>query len=302
MTEKIIGQALEMGIKMVVLPISVLGEIKADIEAFVAENKLSDYQKWIIDNRYILDMPSVGFEAKSLVVAIWRRKPYEVVFRHGGREISCIIQNAYLDREVGGNGDIWEIFGGVGLSLKYFHWMPLKRMVVCAGLGTYGRNNIVYNDEWGSFFQIGVYASDLEVGEYEWRDVVNMGLCDGCGECVKNCPTKAIVANRFLVDGEICLSKLTGDGETDIPDWVDKADVNSVYGCFRCQKICPINEKVLENMERILFDEEETGAILNSRSFADFPRGVKEKLWHFDTGAEFSCIPRNLRVMLENIN
>ena len=177
--------------------------------------------------------------------------------------------------------------------------MPVKRLAVRGGLCEYGRNNITYCGDWGSFVRLGAYVSDMEPKDYIWRDVVSMASCENCCKCAANCPTKAISPNRFLINCEICLSNLNGADGQDIPDWVPASVHNGLYGCYRCQEICPANKDCFENIDQIVFDEAETKIMLNSSSYADFPESIRKKLWHYEVpGAEFACIPRNLALMI----
>jgi len=279
--------------KMAIVPVDVLADVKADIIKMVAENELSDYQKWIISERFVLDMPEIDFAPRSIVITASPNKLYKAVFRYKGREASCFVEAK------GGSEDVERVFADKGLQLKYIHWFPQKLLAVRSGLCEYGRNNIAYCGERGSFVRLGTYVSDAEPpGDYVWRDAVNMAVCGRCGRCIKNCATGAILSDRFLINAEICLTKLN-QGSGDLPDWVSQDAHHALYGCYRCQEICPANRGHFDDLEQIVFDEVETEVMLKSNSYADFPEELRKKLWHYDTGAKYECIPRNLRLMFE---
>ncbi|MCL2377302.1 MAG: 4Fe-4S binding protein [Defluviitaleaceae bacterium] len=275
---------IERDIRIAILPLDVLDDISADIAKFATENELSDYQKWILNERYVLEVPQVDFTPKSIVVAVWKQHIYEAVFYHKGKAASCFIEGGQNNRAIGGNAEVKRIFADMGFKLEYIHWMPQKRLAVRGGLCEYGRNNITYCSDWGSFVRIGSYISDIRPTDYVWRDVKNMAACEACGKCITSCPTKAIQPDRFLIDCDI---------------WKPPYAHSSLYGCYHCQKVCPANKERLDDAEQIIFDEAETEIMINSNSFANFPENIRKKLWHFDIGAEFEYIPGNLKLMLE---
>lgn len=294
-------KALEQNIRFTAVPLNALSEVKADIEKLAAENELNAHQKAIISKRYIFDIAELDFTPRSIVVAIWRQNFAKAVFKYKGAETSCFVED-YSTHHKGQSGNIFlnRIFMDAGISLKYIGMVPQKLLAVRSGLSEYGRNNITYSSDWGSYARIGTYLSNIEPDEYTWRNTVNMARCKSCGLCIKNCPTKAILPERFLIDSELCLSRLNSTDGEDMPGWIPESAHNSVYGCHRCQDICPANKNRLKDIEKIIFEEEETEAILNAKTFTDFPKGTRVKLWYYNTGRGFSCIPRNLKLMLNN--
>ena len=180
--------------------------------------------------------------------------------------------------------------------------MPQKRLAVCSGLAEYGRNNITYIDEWGSFFELQTYITDMPCGEnYLFRDVCGMKICEECGACIKSCPTEAIKTNRYLIDNEICLSHLT-ELEKSFPDWLPKSVHHSVYGCYKCQDVCPKNKDVLSTItEEVCFSEEETGMFLAGVKKDKMPEALVDKIeglgmedWRLKT------MPKNLQALVDN--
>jgi len=204
------------GIKLAVLPLSVLEEVKAYFQRFAAENQLNEYQKWIVNQRYVFALPAANFSPQAIVVAVWKSTKEEA------------IANPKIDRNLGGNSDVRRIFANEGFALKYEHWWPQKHMAVRAGLCEYGRNSIAYCADWGSFIRIGTYVTDAPFDNYTWRDVVSMDACAACSKCIENCPTKAISPDKFLINPEICLPGM-------------KTDDGSHNECYVCQDICPAN-------------------------------------------------------------
>lgn len=299
MSENIFEKAFELGIKLAVVPIGCLNELKEDMDLLAEKNELNELQKWIVSKRYILDAPSTDFEPKSVVVAVWQLAVARAIFHFRGKAASCIIEDSFTNTDV--HDRLSKIFAGNGNSLSYVHWMPQKRLAVRSGLCEYGRNNITYCGNWGSLIRLGTYISDATVENSVWRDVVNMELCESCGKCIEHCPTKAVLPDRFLINNEICLANLNCFDDRDIPDWVPPSAHHRLTECMYCQDICPMNQKLFSELKTIEFSEAETEAILNAETFGDFPEAVRNKLWYYDNGKPFKCIPRNLRLMLENV-
>lgn len=106
-----------------------------------------------------------------------------------------------------------------------------------AGLGFYGLNNLLINEELGSYFFIGIILTDLEF-KYSKR---NNKKCLMCGKCIKACPTGAINENGIL-DGNKCLSYLTQKKEINKSD--KKYFNKCIFGCDICSLVCPHNSNI----------------------------------------------------------
>ena len=290
--------ALENGMKLEVIPIDRMAELKTDIDKVASDNAINGFQKWIIEKKYTYT-PEVDFEVKSVVIAVWPQRVVKLVFHYQEKTVSCIADDGFLHTTERDNA-LKALFEQHSFHLKPFSWMPQKRLAVCGGLCEYGRSNITYCGDWGSFIKLNSYATDLPAEDYSWREAVTMDLCDTCGKCVANCPTKAILPDRYLIDNEICLACVNSRDDLEIPDWVPKSAHHRLLECTKCMDICPMNQKCLANLEEIEFTEEETETMLVSVSFQEFPEAIKEKLWIYNNGDQLKCIPRNLRLMLDN--
>ena len=290
--------ALESGMKLEVIPLERMAELKADIDKIASDNAINRFQKRIIKQKYNYS-PKADFEVKSIVAAAWPQRVVKLVFHYRGKVASCIADDGFLS-SIKKTNVLKALFKQHGHQLKSAPWMPLKRLAVCSGLCEYGRNNITYCGDWGSFIKLNSYVTDLPAEEYTWREAVKMDLCESCGKCIKNCPTKAILHERFLINSELCLSHLNSRDDEEIPDWVPKSAHHRLMECTTCQDVCPKNQKRLTNLEEIVFSEEETEIMLECSSFKEFPESIKEKLWIYNNGKPMKCIPRNLRLMLDN--
>jgi len=107
-----------------------------------------------------------------------------------------------------------------------------------AGLGWQGKHSIVINRDIGSFFFIGILLLDTVLG---YDSPVEKELCGECKLCIEACPTGAINDNR-TIDARKCIANLTIENRGPIPDDLIPQLGGRVYGCDRCQEVCPWNK------------------------------------------------------------
>ena len=189
-----------------------------------------------------------------------------------------------------------------GYSAARFAAIPLKLLAVCSGLSRYGRNNITYIPEFGSYYTLYAFLTDLTADEDPWQAPARMDLCDTCDMCRQSCPTGSIPFDRDIIRAENCLTYFN-ESEEPFPDWIDNTWHNAIVGCMRCQEVCPANRGRLKTIERPdAFDEEETRMLLCGREFDSLPQKTKDTLE--DLGLSFSyrsgVFSRNLKAALAN--
>jgi epoxyqueuosine reductase len=112
-----------------------------------------------------------------------------------------------------------------------------------AGLGWQGRNSILINKDIGSFFFIGILI--LNIGIY-YDTPFTEEYCGECRICIEACPTGAINENR-TIDTRKCIANLTIEKRGPIPGELIPNLGRRVYGCDRCQEVCPWNKKIKSN-------------------------------------------------------
>jgi epoxyqueuosine reductase len=104
-----------------------------------------------------------------------------------------------------------------------------------AGLGWRGKHTLLL-DRTGSWFFLGEVFTDLPLP----ADEAIEEHCGTCNRCIASCPTGAIVA-PYELDARRCISYLTIEHKSAIPEELRPLIGNRVYGCDDCQIACPWN-------------------------------------------------------------
>lgn len=283
--------------KTAIIPFSCLNDIKKEMSEFAQRSDLNNFQKWIINEKYVFD-PKLDFEPKSIIIAAVGFKLGNAVFHYKGKTVTSVIDLAATAEEV-------EKILSQGNSYRFFfdYWLPQKRLAVRSGMAEYGRNNICYVDDMGSLVTLFAFISDMPCDrEYTWRKVKNMDICEECNLCLNNCPTGAILSDRFLIDNEKCLTSFNEFGTEPFPDTVPKCAHHRVVGCSRCQQMCPGNKERFENItESVYFSEEETALLLSGTKFEDLPKELSEKIDAYCMRWFYDSLPRNLKALFDNV-
>jgi epoxyqueuosine reductase len=117
-----------------------------------------------------------------------------------------------------------------------------------AGLGWFGKNTMLINSRRGSWFFIGLLLTTLDIEP----DEPAVGGCGVCTRCIEACPTGAIVHEdgRWQVDARRCVSYLTIEHRSQIPDDLEEGIGDWTFGCDVCQEVCPFNQPRPSQPER----------------------------------------------------
>ena len=105
-----------------------------------------------------------------------------------------------------------------------------------AGLGMLGDNGLLLHPLYGSYFFICEVLSDAAPALFPTSLPDALSPCLHCGACKAACPTKALVG-----EGD-CLSAITQKkGELTPSECALICESGCVWGCDKCQSVCPIN-------------------------------------------------------------
>ena len=123
-----------------------------------------------------------------------------------------------------------------------------KALARNAGLGWIGKHSNLLHQSNGSWFFLGEIYTDLPLLAAHSSTMDNSsakgssdGHCGSCTACIDACPTTAMVA-PYRVDARRCISYLTIELRSSIPEHLRKPMGNRIYGCDDCQLVCPFNK------------------------------------------------------------
>ena len=129
-----------------------------------------------------------------------------------------------------------------GIDSKVPFNLPHRVAAARAGLGTFGKNCLFYSgrtarqSSWVTPIPLVVDREFAPDGP-----TMKMGCPDWCrSACVAACPTKALKGNGVIAS-RMCVSYLTYYGKGITPRELREPMGMYVYGCDRCQNVCPRN-------------------------------------------------------------
>jgi len=108
-------------------------------------------------------------------------------------------------------------------------------LAVRAGIAWRGKHTLALN-RTGSWFFLGEIYTDLPLPP----DAPIEEHCGTCRRCIDICPTQAITG-PYQLDARRCISYLTIEHKSAIPEELRPLIGNRVYGCDDCQLVCPWN-------------------------------------------------------------
>ncbi|HOV15233.1 MAG TPA: 4Fe-4S double cluster binding domain-containing protein [Spirochaetota bacterium] len=165
---------------------------------------------------------------------------------------------------------------------------PSRLAAVKANLGIIRKNNFFYNKN-GSWSWIETWVTDREM-EFK-EDKNDLEECpEGCNECIKSCPTKAL-CKPYFTNILTCVTRLSYGARGVTPKPLRDKMGSWIYGCDLCQNSCPMNkgkwkededfkyldEKIMNiSLEEIFLEDEEN---LKKMFFPVFAFINHERIW-----------------------
>jgi len=129
-----------------------------------------------------------------------------------------------------------------GINSKFSKSMPDKLSAARAGVGTFGKNCLLYASRSvfkSSFIFPIVFVVD-KVFEPDTPSIITDCPSWCRNACIAACPTRALLGNGRM-DSQKCISYLTYHGEELTPVELREPMGMYIYGCDRCQNVCPRN-------------------------------------------------------------
>lgn len=190
---------------------------------------------------------SIFPEARSVVViglpvhlpvlesapSIWYREEYKVVNslldQYTWRLASFLNSHGYPSVSIPRDG-----YGSIRILQKNpVAFFSHRHAAVLAGLGTFGRNNMVLTPEWGPRVRFGTV---ITCAELDSNPLISPSLCVRCNACVHACPAGALSEDDYpesITDKFACADR--------------SASLNEQYlsPCGICIKVCPVgNDRI----------------------------------------------------------
>lgn len=289
----------ERGYRGIVLPIEHVAQLKHEIEECSSQGKIDAglYEKYL--THFEFDAATSLPKTCSIVVTAAPQPQRKITFHFNGQTHLVVIPPTYYaDTDSQIRNMLLNILSSNDYQL-YPAALPLKLLAVCSGMAKYGKNNIAYLEGMGSFVRLKAFLSDMPTGRSDWSEPRVMKECDRCKACLTECPTRAIVRDRFLIHAERCIT-FFNEGSEEFPEWIDPAWHNSLIGCMKCQLVCPVNKRFVKWVEEgEAFDEAETELILNGVPPDRIPPETADKLNRSYILEYLDVLPRNLRALLK---
>lgn len=166
-----------------------------------------------------------------------------------------------------------------------------------AGLGWIGRNTLLINEKFGSWFFL---AALLTTEELQFDEPTLSDRCGDCRSCLDACPTVALEA-PYRLDARKCISYLTIESPGPIPQKLRKACGERLYGCDACQEACPWNRDTPISSDKSLQPRPGTNPVNLAELFTMDEAGFRQRfrdtpLWR----VKLAGLLRNAALVMEN--
>ncbi len=114
------------------------------------------------------------------------------------------------------------------------HFLDDNFFAYKAGIGFFGKNNLIINEKYGSNIFLGTILTNLNIEQ----DCIVSNLCGDCKKCIQSCPGKALTENNLL-NSNNCYSFIT---QKSTLTTTEEQKINKyIYGCDICGLVCPLN-------------------------------------------------------------
>lgn len=275
-----------------------LKELQEEIEDLNQSGKINIniYNNYL--HRFQFKRPKENRNAQSVIIIAIPQRISIASFQLNDKKIKVVIPPTYIYRKSRKHciDVLSKVFDNNSEISKAV--LPLKLLAAHSGLGRYGRNNICYIDKMGSFARLEAFYIEYQFDRDNWQDKEMLHQCKGCYRCVKNCPTKCIKNDDFVIDAGRCITYFN-ETEGDFPKELNPKAHNALVGCMKCQVVCPVNHSFLKEKTIVeTFTKEETDLILSNEPKVS--SHLTRKLKQLDMDEYQTVLARNLKALIKS--
>ncbi len=203
-----------------------------DSESILNPKKLAPFVKTVIVLGLSYNWDNNDNDADGYISYYSRGEDYHKVFKRKFNKAVAILDNFYDD-------------------LKYEYFVdnaPVLEKVFAqqAGLGWIGKNTLLINEKYGSY----IFLGEIFINKELEIDTKKENKCGSCTVCIDNCPTGSLNTPYYL-NYRTCRSSLT-QVKGKLNEKQEKLIGNSIWGCDKCQDLCPYNQDIPKNIHKEL--------------------------------------------------
>jgi epoxyqueuosine reductase len=289
--EQIIAALEAEGFRACFLPIHAMEQVRAHYDTLLERGPDTQWLRTAVQHFREHQPPKLEFEPQSILLTACPRPGGTVALQRGGGVVKLPIPPCCVNAPM--PGGTWEdCVAALDCRTAHTRGVSIKLLTVLSGLGQYGRNNICYVGEYGSYVALGACYTDVPYDGSLHTDL-RMEACETCDVCRKACPTGAIGKSQ-VIDASRCLAHANNHRPGRMPRWAPKGAHHTLIECLRCQECCHKNPPADLSLTLAL-DKRETRRLLSRKK--KMPRDLARKFRAFGLDSwNMDALKRNARL------
>ncbi len=244
-------------------------------EARIADEDIVAYRAWLakghhgglhyMENQVRCDPTQIFPAAKNAILFVSYYKQPQEEFRAGGGVVASYARgrdyhNVHRSRLKKMIAWLEEMSGQKEVARGFSDSVPIleRALAVQAGLGWFGKNNLVIHRRFGTFFLLSGLLTSLDIP----REILSTRVprCGTCTRCLDACPTGAL--SPYELNASLCLSNHLIERKGAVAPEIQKKNPGYVFGCDICQDACPHNWRKPDSTRSEWSPEEGLGSFL----------------------------------------